>query len=175
MKNKFEGPNNPDNETGDRLGKNEAHEVANMMRGGVDRYKEPTAKDYDDALAEIESLEAELKKTAEEGKPLSEKVSIRIHQIMGLPFLVIHGIPAVMGMAVESGGLKERWAKSGEIINEDLKYMKECEEWFSKAKNQLQSMKISGRSFAEGELRKEEELVDEVERFNQRSKPLDKK
>lgn len=107
-----------------------AHEEANMLRAkarispesgkveGVDmrRDHEPTAKDYEDALAEVERL----RRLAEEDPDALKvwgKMNTNIVRLLTLPGLGVRYLMRISHALIgpEPGGPKERWKRNAEF------------------------------------------------------------
>lgn len=176
----------PSSEEKGRLSEDEAHKEANMLRAQLKvspetgkipgsewdvrmgrsfeaEGKEPTAEDYDNALAAIE----ELKKIVAE-EPSAEKV---INKLKDLPLKAATGIELAfrfLGVGVETfsiagaidpgnkegesigGAMKRRWKRSKTTVeNENLGI-------FHDAENNLKALKIRAESFGKQEARHNE-------------------
>ena len=140
------------------LSEEAAHEEANMVRAklgvspetgkieGLDMREdhEPTAEDYDKALAAVE----ELKRIAEE-EPASLKVMAKVSNAMEMlvriPGLGVMFLTRVSHALIgpEPGGPKERW-KRNEVLTDLVKE-------FDDAESQLRRLKAKGERFGKRE------------------------
>jgi hypothetical protein len=145
------------------MSEEEAHEEANMVRakigvspesgkvelrgeGPVQREdREPTAEDYDKALAAVE----ELKRVAEEepnALKILNRVSNAVETLVRIPGF---GVAFLMRLShalagVEPGGPKERWKRSA-VLTEALAE-------FDDAESQLRRLKAKGEQFGRKEV-----------------------
>jgi hypothetical protein len=140
----------------------EAHDEANMLRtkigvspksGKVEepdmrQDREPTAEDYDRALAAVD----ELKRIAEEepnGLKLLEKANSAVDSLLKIPTFGVLFLTRVSHSLIgpEPGGPKERWKRNAGITDLIAE--------FDDAKGQLQTLKAKGTQFGKKEIQRE--------------------